>query len=173
MVRKLLSTLTLLLFFGASSAIAQVNIGYMDMQEVLSQVPERQQIEQQLNDLIQSKQQEFQQKATEFQNAVAEYQQNQESLSEQQRQTREEELAGMEDSLNEFQQSIQTEIQQRRAELLQPIYDEIDEAIAAVAEEMELDFVLNKATSMGDNIVYFSSSEELDITPKVVERVKN
>lgn len=173
MIKKFSSTLILLLVFVSATAVAQVKIGYMNMQEVLSELPERQQIEEQLNSLVEEKQQELQQQATDFQNAVAQYQENQNALSEQQRQTREEELAEMQDSLNEYQQSIQVEVQQRRAELLQPVYNRIDQAIAAIADEMGLDFVLNKSTNMGDNIVYFSSQQELDITPKVIDRLKN
>lgn len=173
MARKILSIATFLLLFVSATAVAQVNIGYMDMQDVLDQLPERQNIEQQLNGFIQEKQQELQQEAADFQNAVAQYQQNQSSLSDQQRQTREQELVQMEQQLNEYQQSIQADIQQRRAELLQPVYNRIDEAIAAIADDMGLDFVLNKSTSMGENIVYYSSQQQMDITSKVVDRLKN
>jgi outer membrane protein len=173
MIRQLSITFFLLFFFASFTAVAQVKVGYLNIQQVLSEHPEREQIEQELTTLVQTKQQELEQRAGEFQSAVAQYQENQASLSEQQRQTREQELGEMEDSLSEFQQSIQVEIQQRRAELLQPIYNEIDEAIAAIAEEMGLDFVLNKTTSTGDNIIYFAAQPELDITEKVVERLSN
>lgn len=155
------------------SAVAQVNIGYLSMQEVLDQLPERQQIEQQLNNFIQEKQQELQEKAAGFQDELAQYQQNQASLSSQQREAREGELIEMEQALNEFQQSVQVDIQRRRAELLQPVYSRIDKAIADIAEDMNLDFVLNKSTSMGENIVYYASQQELDITSKVVALLKN
>ena len=79
----------------------------------------------------------------------------------------------MEQALNEFQQSVQVDIQRRRAELLQPVYSRIDKAIADIAEDMNLDFVLNKSTSMGENIVYYASQQELDITSKVVALLKN
>lgn len=173
MIKKGLSLFTFLLFFISVTAVAQINIGYMNIQEVLSQLPERQQIESQLNDLISEKQQELEQKAADFQSAVAGYQQNQESMSEQQRQAREEELTEMEAALSEYQQSIQAEIQQRRAELLQPIYDRMDKAIAAIAEERDLDFVLNESTNTGDNIIYYSSQQQLDITSIVIDRLKN
>lgn len=173
MVKKFFSTFIVLLFCVSLTAVAQVKIGYMSIQDVLSELPERQQIEQQLNNLISEKQQELEQRAANFQNAVAQYQEDQASLSEQQRQAREEKLADMEDSLSEYQQSIQAEIQQRRAELLQPIYNRIDEAIADIAEDMDLDFVLNASTNMGDNIIYFSSQQQLDITSKVADQLKN
>ncbi len=173
MAHKFLSTVIFLLFFMSVSAVAQVNIGYLSMQEVLDQLPERQQIEQQLNNFIQEKQQELQEKAAGFQDELAQYQQNQASLSSQQREAREGELIEMEQALNEFQQSVQVDIQRRRAELLQPVYSRIDKAIADIAEDMNLDFVLNKSTSMGENIVYYASQQELDITSKVVALLKN
>lgn len=173
MISKIFSTSIILVFFVSAASLAQISIGYMSTQEVFNQLPERQQIEEQLNNLIAEKQQELEQRTTAYQGEVAQYQQNQAVMSEQQRQTREDELAEMEASVIEFQQSIQVEIQQRRAELLQPVYNRIDQAIAAIAEERGLDFVLNESTNMGENIVYFSSSQQLNITSEVIERLKN
>lgn len=171
MARKFFSTFAFLFFFISVTAFAQANIGYMNIEEVLSQLPERQQIEQELNKLITEKQGELQQKAADFQSALAQYQENQDVMSEQQRKQRESELAEMEAELNEFQQSVQVEVQQRRGELLQPVYNRIDEAISVIAEQMNLDFVLNESTSMGENIIYFSSQQQLDITQKVVDHL--
>ncbi len=145
----------------------------MNTQEVLSQVPERAEIEQQMNDFIESKREEFQEKTGSFQSSVAEYQQNQDSMSGAERDRQEEELAQMEQELTQFQQQMQQQIEQRRAELLQPIYNRMDEAIAAVAEEMNLDFVLNEATNMGEEVIFFASDGKLNITQQVLERVKN
>lgn len=173
MFRKLISSFSILLFFVTASAVGQVQVGYMNTQEVLSQIPERAEIEQQMNDFIESRRTEFQERTRSFQDAVAEYQQNQDSMSEAERSRQEEQLAQMEQELNQYQQQMQQQIQQRRAELLQPIYDRMDKAIASIAEEMNLDFVLNEATNMGEEVIFFASDEKLNITQQVIERVKN
>lgn len=173
MFNKVLSLLTALLFFAAAPSVAQISVGYMNVQEVMMQLPERDSVENELNSFIAEREQRFQERATEFQSALAEYEENQSSMSEQQQEEREEELASMEQELTTYQNSLRSEIQQRRQELLAPLYEKIDVAIATVAEEMNLDFVFNEETSQGEKMVYFSSDQRLDITDEVLEQVRN
>lgn len=174
MFRKLAITALLVLFvFAGSAAGQQIKVGFMNPQEVLSQLPERSDIEQELNSLVQQRRSELSERSSAFQQAVAQYQQNAASMSEEQRTKREEELATREEELMEFQQSIQQQIQQRRSELMAPIYSRMDQAIAAVAESRDLDFVINETTGFGDKIVYYSSDTTLDITQEVLNRMNN
>lgn len=173
MFDKVLSLLTVLLFFVAAPSVAQISVGYMNVQEVMMQLPERDSVEKELNSFIADREQRFQERATEFQSALAEYEENQSSMSEQEQEEREEELASMEQELTTYQNSLRSEIQQRRQELLAPLYEKIDVAIATVAEEMNLDFVFNEETSQGEKMVYFSSEQRLNITDEVLEQVRN
>ncbi|MDZ7690006.1 MAG: OmpH family outer membrane protein [Balneolaceae bacterium] len=166
------------MFAATVNAVGQVqdtdlSIGYMNPQEVLSQLPERAEIEQQLNSFIEQKRSEINQKTTEFQQAVSTYQQNAASMSQEQQQKREEELATREQELRELQQSVQQQIQQRRSELMEPIYNRMDEAIATVAQSNNLDFILNEATGYGETIIYYSADQKLNITQEVLNRMNN
>lgn len=143
----------------------------MNSQEVLNQVPERSEVQQKLNTFVQEKRQELQQQTTAFQDSVAQFKQNQSAMSEQQAAQAEQRLSQMQASMQQFQQSIQQQIQQRRQELLQPIYEDMNNAIEVVAEERSLDFVLNEATSGGENVLYYSASEQLDITKEVLQQM--
>lgn len=173
MIKKFLSILSLFILMGAGTSVAQVKIGYMDVQAVLAELPEMKNIESKLGNYVTEKQQQLQDRTADFQEAVADYQQNQPSMSEAQQKTREEELTEMETELRNFQQSLQVEIQQYRQQLLEPVYADIDQAIASIAETMNLDFVLNKATTRGENIVQFSAQPRLNITGQVVQRIKS
>lgn len=173
MFNKVLSLFTALLFFVAVPSVAQISVGYMNVQEVMMQLPERDSVEKELNSFIAEREQRFQERATEFQSALAEYQENQSSMSEQEQEEREKELASMEQELTTYQNSLRSEIQQHRQELLAPLYEKIDVAIATVAEERNLDFVFNEETSQGEKMVYFSSDQRLDITDEVLEQVRN
>lgn len=176
MLRKLLSTAFVFLFAFTLTAIGQgqdLKIGFMNPQEVLNQLPERADIEQKLNSFVQQKRSELNQKSTEFQQAVSTYQQNAASMSEQEQQKREEELSTQEQELREMQQSIQQQIQQRRSELMAPIYNRMDQAIAAIAESNNLDFVLNETTGMGETIIFYSADQKLDVTQQVLNRMNN
>lgn len=176
MFKKLLKTAFILLFAVTVRAAGQsqdLKIGYMNPQEVINQIPERADIEQKLNSFIEQKRSELSQKSAEFQQSVATYQENAASMSQQEQQRREEELASREQELTQMQQSVQQQIQQRRSELLAPIYNEMDEAIAAIAEANGLDFVLNEATGTGENIIYYSADQTLNITDQVLNRMNS
>jgi|AntRauTorcE11897_2_1112592.scaffolds.fasta_scaffold50071_2 outer membrane protein len=171
MIKKVLSTATLLLFIVSASAVAQIKIGYMNTQEVLNQLPEREQVQKELNAFIQQKQSELTQKATDYQNEVAEYQSNQASMSAQQIEKREQELTEMQASLQEFDQSIRLQVQQKRDQLLEPILTRVDAAIATIAESENLDFVINKSTNSGEEVIFYASDNQLDITQPVINRL--
>lgn len=176
MFKKLLTTAFILLFAVTFSTVGQdsdLKIGYMNPQDVLNELPERAEIEQQLSSFVKQKQSELNQKRTEFQQAVSSYQQNAASMSEEQQKKREEELATQEQELRELQQSIQQQIQQRRSELMAPIYNRMDQAIAAIAEANNLDFVLNESTGLGETIIYYSADQRLNITDQVLNRLNS
>ncbi|HLR31239.1 MAG TPA: OmpH family outer membrane protein [Fodinibius sp.] len=171
MIKKLLSTAALFLFLSGTAVYGQLKIGYMNTQQVLNDLPQRSEVEEELNSFIESKQGELEKRITSFQNEVASYQQNQDAMSEQEIQQREQELAEQETSMQEFQQNLQTQIQERRAQLLEPLYSAMDQAIAEVAESNDLDFVLNQATNNGENVIYYSADQQLDITQEVIQQV--
>ncbi|WP_138430560.1 OmpH family outer membrane protein [Fodinibius saliphilus] len=172
MFKKLFSSTLVFLFAISVTAFAQPQIGYMNTQEVISNVPERSDVQEELNSFIQQKRQELEQQTAAFQDSVAEYQQNKSALSEQEVKETEQRLSQMQASMQQFQQAIQQQIQQKRSELLQPIYNRMNEAIDTVAEEKDLDFVLNETTSTGEKLVYFSSKTKLDITDEVLAQMK-
>lgn len=171
MIKKVLSTAALLLFVVSASAVAQVKIGYLNTQEVMSQLPEVEQVQEELSNFIEQKQQELTQKATAYQDEVAAYQSSRGSMSDQQAQQREQELTNQMTALEEFDQQIRLEIQQKRQELLAPILTRMDKVIAAVAEENDLDFVLNESINTGDSVVFYASGNQLDITQQVLNRL--
>jgi outer membrane protein len=172
MIKKILSAACLLLVLTSATAYGQLKIGYMNTQEVLSELPQRSEVEEQLNGFISSRRGELEDRIANFQDAVSTYQENQSDMSEQEIQQREQELSDQEAEMRKFQQNLQSQIQERRSKLLQPLYDAMDQAIADVAESKELDFVLNEATANGENLVYFSADEQLNITQQVINQVK-
>lgn len=171
MFRKIVSSFFLLLFVLSISAYGQLNVGYLNTQEVLSQMPQRSSVEQELNGFIQQKRQELQQRTMAFQDSVTAYEQNRASMSEAQIQQEERQLSQLQNSLRQFQQNVQQQISQRRSTLLQPLYEKMNQAIENVAESQNLDFVLNKTTSTGDNVIYYSARERSDITQEVLQRI--
>lgn len=172
--KKILITAGIFLFLlnMNTPSYGQLKIGYMSTQEVLSELPQRSEVEQKLNSYIESRRGDLEERITSFQQEVANYQQNQENMSEQEIQQREQELAEQEASVQEFQQNLQAQIQEQRAKLLEPLYTAMDQAIAEVAESNDLDFVLNQTTNNGEQVIYYSADQQMDITQDVIQQVK-
>ncbi len=173
---KYFSTIIILVFILTQSANAQIRVGYMDPQVVLENLPEKDAIERQLNSFLDGRETEFEERAIEFQNMLARFQQEAPDLPEEETRRRQQELQTIDQELEQFQMRVQRELEERQAELLGPILQEMNTIIEALAREMNLDFVLNEATSEGEMFLLFVSDggkEHLDLTDKVIARMLN
>jgi len=171
MFKKLLF-ITALIFVSTSVAtVAQPKIGYMSTQKVLANLPQRNKIQKELQSYAQKERQKYSQRATAYRQALTKFQKNKSSLSQSQLKSRQQKLASMRTSLNKYGNKIQNEIQQRQDSLLSPIFQNINNAIQSIAKKHNLDFVLNKSTRSGDNIIYYAADNQIDITQEVINRL--
>ncbi|HKK46934.1 MAG TPA: OmpH family outer membrane protein [Balneolaceae bacterium] len=143
----------------------------MNTQEVMNQLPQRDAVQKKLNNFIQQKRGDLQQRTSAFQDSVAAFQKNKANMTDEQVQQEQQKLTQMESTLRQYQQNIQQQLQQRKNTLLQPIYNKMDQAISKVAKSRNLDYVINKATSSGDKIIYYASSDNMDITQEVINQL--
>ncbi|MBK97864.1 MAG: hypothetical protein CL672_03620 [Balneola sp.] len=149
---------------------AQVKIGYMNPTVILAQLDEVAVVDQVIEQLVQERDSELMSKANQLQKDFVAYEEARSMLNEEARLTREKDLLARDQQLQEERENYLNEITQKRAQLLQPIIERIDQIMAKVAQEKGLDLILNEATSYGDVIVFFSS-EEFNITQEVLSRM--
>ncbi len=154
---------------------AQHTVGYLNPQEVLDQLPERDAIERQLNNWLDEKEVEFEELALDFQRQLRIFEQEADDLTDSQLQSRQRELQRLNQQLEEFQFRVERDLERRQAELLQPILQEIDLIVEEVAREKGLTYVLNQATAEGELLLIHvaQSARDLDLTPIVIERLLN
>src|SRR6056297_1886210 len=148
--------LTILFILLPLSVFGQLKVGTMNPDAVLDALPETEQVESQIQQFIQERQAEFQDR---YQVWIEDQTQREAELQE-----RQEELSNMESR-------IQRQIQQRQNELFSPLLNRVDAAMSEVAEELELEFVINQTASSGDPIVYYSSQRGVDITERVIQKL--
>jgi outer membrane protein len=158
------------IFLFTTGLQAQVKIGYMNPSVVLAQLDEVAFVDQQIEQLVQDRDAELMAKANQLQQDFTAYEEARSMLNEEARVTREEDLLARDQQLQEERENYFNEITQKRALMLQPIIEKMDQIMAEVAEEKGLDLILNEASSYGDAIVFFSS-EELNITQEVLSRM--
>jgi outer membrane protein len=169
--------LGLLLAGGLSQSQAQVKqerIGYVNPQAILQKMPEMKAVQQRLQNFVEQKQKELGQQQQELQQKIADYQKRQSVISEDAKKKEEEQLGQIQADVQQAQREAEQEVQQKQQELVGPLREEIDKSISAVAEEMNLSYVMNTITTNGDFIILYASDEaqeKYDITEQVMEKL--
>jgi len=162
---KIIVTVALVFLAAPSFTLAQTNelkIGYVDPQAILQKMPEMKAVQQRLQNFAERKREELANKQTDFQQQVQEYQQKSAVISDEAKAKEEERLGQLNAELQQFQSQIQQELQQKQQELVGPLFQQIEQSINAVAEDMGLTYVINTTTTNGDVIILYASQEAQD-----------
>ena len=157
--------LVLALTIGISAtAVAQQKIGHIDVEKLVSEMPETQtanaevqKFQEQLEGDSQAMQEEY---MTKMQNA----QSNMDTWTQLRLQKEQEELEAMGQRIMQFNQSAQQELQRKQMDLMLPIIEKAQEAINTVAKSNSFTYILDSST--GKAVVVFLENGE-DIMPLV------
>ena len=140
-----LAFVAFLLVAATATATAQ-KFGYVNSTEILAELPAMKAAESNLEGLqkqLQKKGQAMVQSfQTDYQALQAEAQQG--TMSPKQQQEAAAKLQTREEEIGQFEQTMMADLQKKRAELLEPIYTEINEAIEAVAKENGYQFIFDQ-----------------------------
>ncbi len=159
------------LFFVGFTAQAQSNvkIGYIDVDYVLSEMPEAKEVESGLKTHSAQWQKRIETKTAEYQQKVAKYQQEAPSMAADLRQSTEKELTQLGQTLQGLQQEAQASLQKKQAELMQPLYDKIGEKINEVYTAEGFSHILN--ARVGGLDVVIKADEKYDISNSVLKKM--
>lgn len=162
-----IGTLALAMFAFAFSAQAQQQFAYVDAQAILAELPSVKQAEANLEALQAQLQKKLEASITQFQQEVQTFQQKVDrgELSPVQQQTEQARLEKRQQELAGEEQKMVQQIQDKRTELLEPIYDGLNAAIAAVAKESGFTFIFDKQ-------VLLYSEDSLDVSEEVKARIE-
>ena len=149
------------LFVMSGMAQAQVEIAHVNTAEILEVMPERKTVEKSLEDYYNELQSQLQTMATEYQNKLQDYEANQATMSNLVKQSKEKEIVDLQNRIQQFQANAETEFDNKRAELLKPMYDKIQNAIDAVGKEKGYTYMFD-ATA-----VIFTGADAIDATKDV------
>lgn len=155
------------LFCTCISVNAQLTlkIGHVNIQELVQKHPDTDSIhavvEQEAKDMgdvfaDMQKQQQEKMEAFEAEN---------DGYSDFMRQAKQQELLELSQKIERFNQTAQQQIRNRNIELLQPVYNEVNEAIKTVAKENKFTYILDISAG---SVAYISPDSE-DITARVLE----
>lgn len=140
----------LMLFVAASSFVsAQSKVAHIDVQKLLSDMPEMKAAESELKKLSETYQADIQASMTELQNKFRQYEGEAANMSKEENDKRAVELQGFQKSISEAQQAAQQEIQKKQAELFGPISEKAKAAIEKVAAAQGFDYVIDAQAGGG------------------------
>lgn len=174
-MRKLIM-ISILMFvgiFAVQDAYAQIKIGFTNPARILSQLPEVEEVDAEIQALVNESDQELAERATNLQQIFSDYEATMGNLSEQERSSREEELIEMNQEFERDRETMMNKVRQRRTELMTPIIERMNQAMEEVASEMGLDLILNEGTSNGDAIIFFAKEESYNVTDEILEKLTN
>jgi outer membrane protein len=147
----LLSCLTLFLN-------SQNKFGYIDSQELLILMPERDAAEKEVQEFAKTLEGQLASMTAEYQQRVEEYQKNEPTYTDLVKQDKIAEITGLEQRIQTFQQNAQQSLQIKEKELLEPILTKARNAIEEVAKEGKYTYIFDK--SIG-SILYAKENENV------------
>ena len=143
---KLLFAVVLTMSVSCGLNAQSLKIGHVDSSSIMEIMPERVKVEQELQAYAAELQAELQAMGAEYQNKIQDYEVNQASMSNLIRQSKEKEILDLQTRIAEFQSSADMALQSKEAELVNPIYEKIQNAVNAVGQEQSFTYIFISGT---------------------------
>ena len=145
------------LFVMSGVAQAQVKIAHVNTAEILDAMPDKAKAEKDLEKYYGELQGQLETMAKEYQAKMQDYEANQATMSNLVKHSKEKEIIDIQNRIQQFQANAEGEFEKKRAELLSPILEKIQNAINSVGKEKGYTYVLDLATGaavfVGDDAV--------------------
>jgi outer membrane protein len=162
---------TLTLSIGVTSFMfADVKIGYIDSNEIMTKFEEVRQVQVSLEKEQRKLQAEMENLIQQLDSLRQEYDRQRLLMSDSRRKEKEKELVRSEQKIQKFQMDKfgpEGEIYKKQNQLLKPVLAKIDEAIQAVGKRQQYDYIMD---AVGGAIVYALDSNNL--TEDVIEELR-
>lgn len=148
----ILVAVILMATLGSFSANAQ-KIGYVDMQDIISQMPETAQADSALGSYRDNLVQQYQSMNQEFQTKADAFVKDSVKMNQAIKEAKRAELRDLQSRISQLQQSSQQELQQEQGQLLQPIIEKVQKAVSELAKAKGYAYVLDDSQGGGGNIL--------------------
>ena len=168
-MRKLKKLFVLILFAAATISAGAQNqkFGHIDLQALVQLMPERTSAETSFNSFQAELEDVLGEMQTNYQQKLKELEQLGENASEVKRNAKISELQDIQQRIQNYHVTANQQLQQKQAELLQPVFDKAENAIQEVAKEQGLLYVFD----IGTKVVLYMSNQSIDILPMVKKKL--
>ncbi|WP_340112796.1 OmpH family outer membrane protein [Maribellus mangrovi] len=161
---KLLAVL--LITVSAATVNAQtLKFGHVDLQALVQLMPERATAEQEFNAFQADLEEILGEMQKDYQDKLAEFEQMGQEVSEIKRNAKVAEIQDIQQRIQNYQVTAQQQINQKQNELLMPVFEKAENAIAEVAKEKGLIYVFD--SGQNNRTILYKSNQSLDVLPLV------
>ena len=170
-MNKLKYFVVMVVIFVSSAAMAQTTqkIGHMDMQYVLSVMPEMKRVQSELQTLQSQLEKQSAAKQKEFEEKYNRYVNEGPTMAEAVRMDLEKDLTDMQQNAQNFAANAQKSLQKKENELMQPVYEKIGNAINDVAKEGGYSYIINAGVP-GLDVLYYADTT-MDVSNAVLKKM--
>jgi outer membrane protein len=153
-----------------SAPSAPLRIGYVNSQKIIAQAPGRAEAESQFRKEMDTYKAEVKSLGDSLNTMVAEYNKAESTLSPAAKEGKQKEIRGKESAYQQRVRELEQKAQQREAELVRPIMEQINKTIEQVRAEEGYAMVFDAGSQAG---VVVAADSSLDLTDKVIARLKS
>jgi outer membrane protein len=173
MKNKLFLAMSLVFGMAILPAKAQVKIGFINADYILSQMPEAKQVEEDLKNTQKQYETLYQGKVKDFQDKLAAFEKlnADPKTADIIKQDKEKELQNLQTSIQEFQQNSQSSLQKKQAQLLQPLLKKVEENMHTVAAENAYTYVFNYDAGMGTAPILLHYPADANMSDLVLKKM--
>ncbi|MEO8234438.1 OmpH family outer membrane protein [Flavobacterium sp.] len=134
------------MFFGASTMNAQTKTAHIDVNDLLSKMPEMTSAKAQLDKLSKTFDAEYGTMVTEYQTKMKKYEGEAATATEAINETRAKEMQDMGQRIQQYRDSAQKQLQDKEQEIVKPIMDKAKAAIVKVGKAKGYQYVMDSAS---------------------------
>lgn len=162
-------------FLATSSVFAQAQkpqkIGSLNMEYVLSAMPEIKSIQSTLEGLSSQLQKQGEAKQSQYQQKVAKYQSEAQTMTIGDRQALEREIAALEEELQKFSESAQSRLESKQMELMGPVNKRVGDALQSIVDEQGYTHVINLGVPQAGLEILYYVDPSYDLSNAVLKKM--
>ena len=166
----LLVAIALISGFSAFAQTAPTKIGYTNLEQVLSLLPDAKRIESELQTYEKQLKSQMDSKVADFEKKYQEYQKGSAMMADAVKADKEKELTTLQSSIKEFEETAQASLQKKQVALLEPVLEKIQKSIEKVASENGYTYILSTHADYGGSaIILYAKNKDENITNLVLK----
>ncbi|MBU0744715.1 MAG: OmpH family outer membrane protein [Gammaproteobacteria bacterium] len=165
-MKKVLFSITAMIFFAISaSAFAEVSIGVIDLNKILTESPQVEKAKTDLKKKFDKQEKDLAAAQKKFQSAIEDFSKNSPTMKADAQKAEQQKIMEQQKKLQEMQTKFQKDVNAAQEKVLGDVLKKIESIVNKLATDKKLDLIVAKAS-----LAY--NKKELEVTDEVIKMLK-